>query len=145
MPPHSPVHCFVRNRQSQLVRLERDRAATLTGWQKVAAVGTGLMLIDMRVFQTIHRSDAPYFTDTYTDPTETKLRYSQDVDFCLRCGAAGIPIYVNFSCWCTHWQLSEVHRPGYQEPPETEQPIELAPDPQIPVLRIDGGGDRTWK
>lgn len=143
-PPHEPVHVFVKNTQDNLVRLERERAAMLRGWHQVAACGTGLMLIDMGVFPLLHRQDAPYFKDQYTDNTETKLRYSQDVDFCLRCGAAGIPIYVNFSCWCTHWQLAEVHRPGWKPGPDVEQPMEVGQDPDIPVVRIQGQGCRSW-
>ena len=144
-PPHEPVHVFVRNETGKLVRLERDRASTLRGWHQVGACGTGLMLIDMRVFDVIHRPNAPYFEDQYTDTTETKLRYSQDVDFCLRCGAAGIPVYVNFSCWCTHWQLAEVHRPGYKPAQEPDPVLEVGPDPQIPHLRIQGAGCRSWQ
>lgn len=144
-PPDMPVQTFTRNKRNELVRLPRDRAATLQGWQQVAATGTGLMLIDMRVFERLRRPDVPYFKDTYTDGTETKIRFSQDVDFCLRCGAAGMPVYVNFSCWCSHYQLAEVERPGYRPPPETEQPITLSPDPQIPVLQVDGSGDPCWR
>ncbi|KKM60490.1 hypothetical protein LCGC14_1541350, partial [marine sediment metagenome] len=94
-PPHMPVQTFTKNKQGQLVRLGRDQAAGLRGWHQVTATGTGLMLIDMRVFERLRRPDVPFFKDTYVDPSEVKIKYSQDVDFCLRCGAAGMPIYLN--------------------------------------------------
>lgn len=141
-PPESPVHVFSRNEQGNVKRLSRERAQGLDGWYAVDAVGTGLMLMDMAVFEKL---DQPYFRDVYTDQSGVKLRYSQDVDFCLRCRAAEIPIYANFSCWAGHWQLAPVGKPGWQEPVTPEEPIKVATNPSVPVLEVAGEGDKAWQ
>ena len=140
--PHEPVHCFARNKENNLVRITRDQAALLEGWYAVDAVGTGMMLIDMAVFD---RFEHPIFRDVFQDKTCTKLRQSQDVDFCLRCHAAKVPVYVNFSCWADHWQNSPVRRPGWKAETPPDEPVSLAVNPSVPVLQVVGQGDKSWQ
>ncbi len=99
----------------ETVRLLPDEAARLTGWQRVGAVGTGCMLIDMRVFDILDRWEkAPFFKDQYDEDSDwrhTAITQSQDLYFCQRCRRAEIPIWVNFSCWSAHHQPHLAHRP----------------------------------
>ena len=139
--PDEPVHVFVPNQENRVVRLSREKAQSLEGWHSVAAVGTGCMLIDMRVFDHV---DPPYFSDLFKTIYHDDLNRSQDVNFCLKCAAAKIPIYVNFSCPAGHWQYSIVEWPGTQAAPPVEQDTFTSPDPRVPQLREQGAGDRSW-
>ena len=142
-PPDEVIHVFVKNDKGDLVRLPRAAAQKLSGWKGVEAVGTGLLLADMSIFQKIPH---PYFDDVYLDDTKTKLHFSQDVYFCLKCREHGIPIYVNFDCWAGHDQTICVDKPGWREamnPPAP--PLPLAAHGTIPVLTVRGQGDTRWK
>ena len=97
------------------------------------------------------RLGQPYFTDTFTDQSDSQLRWSQDVYFCQQCARAGIPIFVNWDSPAGHWQLEVVEMPGWENlapdgsmnRPESE----LGPvgaDPTVPVLRVRGTGDKSW-
>jgi hypothetical protein len=118
-PPKEEVHVFSPNPSGDLKRVSREQAAALHGWQQVGGAGTGFMLIDMDVFKALKN---PYFHDVYTDETESKLRNSQDVDFSKKCWEAGIPMYVNFDCWCDHQQMVHIRRPGWVDPPPRPAP-----------------------
>lgn len=127
-----PVHVFVRNNQNHLVRVTRETAAKLRGWTSVEAIGAGCMLVDMEVFKKLSK---PHFYDTFVDETQNELHHSSDVEFSLKCRAAGVPIYVNWNAWCGHWQLVCTERPGLP-PKQVGNVVEdLSPDPSIPVLR----------
>lgn len=60
------------------------------GLVEVSHVGTGCLLIDMRVFELI---DLPYFAFEY-DP-EGRMCQGEDVYFCHKAAAAGIKVYVD--------------------------------------------------
>lgn len=140
--PHRPIHVFVKNDNNQLIRVRHEDAPNLSGWSQVAGVGTGAMLMDIRIFD---RLEFPYFKDTFIDRKETKLRHSQDVHFCATCEQAQIPVYVNWDCPCGHWQLSVVEMPGWDASDAPEQPLPpCAADPSVPLLRIRGQGDTSW-
>lgn len=94
--------------EAERQRVSWDDAAKATGWEQVSAVGTGLMLIDMIVFDRIKR---PYFMDHYCDGTYTQLDYTPDIWFCERCADAGIPVWLNWDCWVGHWQNQMVPCP----------------------------------
>jgi len=137
--PDHLVHVFCKNERGQLVRVTRQQAATLRGWHRVEGVGTGQMLMDAGVFERLER---PYFTDIYADREEAILAHSQDVAFCMKCRAKGIPIYVNFDCWAKHWQNSPVGRPGFESPTSQEPPLALHGNAAVPELLEVGPGDR---
>ncbi len=105
-PP--PVHVFDWNSEDKPRRISWEEAAIREGWQQVAAVGTGLMLIDMAVFD---RMEVPYFDDVCSDARKVKVEITPDVYFSLKCRDAGVPIYVNWDCWCGHWQNQVVESP----------------------------------
>lgn len=143
--PEYPVHVFVRNDAGRVVRIKREQTANLHGWFAVEGAGTGVMLIDTRVFGLLERSCAeersldwrspPWFSDAWQDAYETRLLQSQDVHFCLKCRRAGVPIYVNFDCWAGHYQTECIERPGWQPPVA----------PPAPQLIVEGQGDECWK
>jgi hypothetical protein len=140
--PAKPVHVFVRGAASdQLLRVPRGMAAKLEGWSSVEAVGTGLMLIDMAIFD---RLEHPYFDDEYQDITKSDIRRTQDVWFCLRAREKKIPIYVHWDCWARHYQPNMVDKPGWteHEGPEVIVPTPLSADPSIPVCVVPQGNQR---
>lgn len=134
-PSGSVCHVFARNEAGELRRLPKPEAERLRGWQRVDAVGTGLMLLDMKLFDVL---EPPYFFDEYKDAKQTTLLHSQDVAFCLKCGKAGVPTYVNFDCWAGHYQEKIVV-------PEFEEPQLPKIDPRVPVVTVKGNGDLGWK
>jgi len=111
-PQRWRVHVFQKGEgEETLIRMETQDAAMLRGWQEVEAIGSGMMLIPMAVFNRLDEDAeqrglgvVPYFDDVYEDQAKTEIRYTQDIYFCLRCRKAGIPIYANFSAWAGHWQ-----------------------------------------
>jgi len=139
--PLRPWHVFTKNESDRLVRVDHETARNLRGWTAVEAVGTGAMLMDARIFD---RLEQPYFRDSYQDETHTKLRLTQDVDFCLRCRGKGVGIYVNWDTPAGHWQNSVVDPPYLEEIEHYEAPVPLANDPSVPVLTMEGGGDKAW-
>jgi hypothetical protein len=123
------VHVFRREVGNRLVRLAPEEAAELTGWHRVGGVGTGCMLIDMRVFDILDRDQAngqpvPYFKDLYTDGTMSQLKTTQDIYFCHRLLRHKIPLYVNFDCWMGHYQNCIVGGP--REDFRTKPPEDIA-------------------
>lgn len=131
--PGQPVHVFVKTKRGdKLVRVQRRTAQGLRGWTSVEAVGAGTMLMDTSIFQ---RLKPPWFFDTFTNEYQDELRHSSDVEFSLRCRAAGIPIYVCWDTWAGHWQNRCVDRPGFNPPPPPPVAESLSPDPSIPVLQ----------
>lgn len=101
--PKKDVHVFGVSREypSRMVRLPREQYGDYAGWVRAVGVGTGLMLIDMTVFDKLKH---PYFDDAYHDETKCELKNSQDVVFCRKASEAQIPIYVNFLTPAGHQQ-----------------------------------------
>lgn len=123
------VQVFDLNRQ----RFQADDVSTRSGWERIGAIGTGLLLIDMKVFDRLDETGEkmPYFADAFEDWRQAKMIATQDLFFCERCRKAGIPIYVNWDCWCAHWQNQPVLSPrvddgGTQEEPEVHETPEAA-------------------
>lgn len=83
----------------------RDEAARLGGIQRAAALATGLILIDMRVFDVM---EPDYFYYEYTDKFRRAKASTEDVTFTRDAALLGIPLYVNWDAWCghqkKHWQ-----------------------------------------
>ena len=145
-PPMCPIQVFSKNADGELVRLAHEQAKQLRGWHAVEACGTGVMMVDMAVFEKLKQ---PYFHDVYHDDRDLCLRYSQDVYFCLKAREAGIGVYVNFDCWAGHWQDCMVGKPW--EPLVTVEPgcpgepeAQPQPEQQPTRLVIDGQGDPSW-
>lgn len=123
--PDNDVQVFARTKDDRLIKIPSDEAKNLTGWHRVGAVGTHLMLIDTEVFA---RLEHPYFEDVYRDITHTKLWRGQDVMFCRNCNEQDMPVVVNFDCWSDHWQDECVRMPGMEKEPR--QPPAAPPHQQ---------------
>jgi len=96
------------NKDRRLEQYTREQAATLGGIQRAGAVPTGLILIDMRVFE---RMEPPYFYYEYTDQTHSKKASTEDVTFSRDAGLCGIPLYCNWDAWAGHWKKKRVGKP----------------------------------
>jgi hypothetical protein len=96
------------NGQRRITRAEAEQRLASPCIEEVAAVGTGLMLIDMAA---IRRLTPPWFNDVYDDGMMTSLHASQDVWFCDRARQAGCHIFCNWYAPCGHVK-SQVLVPG---------------------------------
>lgn len=128
-PPEELVYVFHwRNRQSnnpnQDLRLDmipREHAAMLGGIQEVAALPTGLYLIDMRALEKIKQ---PYFSYEWDrdgkecemcgqrepGPQDNKAS-TEDVVFTRDLSLAGVPQYCNWDAWAGHNKVKRVGKP----------------------------------
>lgn len=86
----------------------REEAAGLAGIQRVGALPTGLIMIDMRVFE---KMTPPYFYYEYKDETQSELASTEDVTFTRDANMLGIPIYCNWDAWAGHHKRYRVDKP----------------------------------
>lgn len=117
-PPHECVYVFqwISNQSDHankstdhgLQMFTREDAAYRRGIEEVAALPTGLMLLDTRVFDIL---DPPYFQYEWTDKTESRKASTEDVFFTRDASIAGIPNYCNWDAWAGHWKMKCVGKP----------------------------------
>lgn len=116
-PPVENVYVFEwANRESDTadegeVRLEqftRESTRHLCGIQEVAALPTGLILIDM---EGIKRLTPPYFYYEYGTEYETNKASTEDVAFTRDLSMVGVKQYCNWDAWAGHWKMKCVGRP----------------------------------
>ena len=117
-PPESPVYVFDwewtgdvegdGDFKGKLAMIPRNDAAHRVGIQQVAAIPTGLVLIDMRVFETL---PAPWFYYETATKEWTKKASTEDVTFSRDAAICGIPVYCNWDAWCRHWKSIGVGKP----------------------------------
>jgi hypothetical protein len=115
-PPHE--NCYVFRWASiqsdhpdadmRLEQFTREEAAIRGGFEKVAALPTGLFLLDMRA---IERLTPPYFYYEWTDQFEQAKASTEDVTFTRDLSLAGVPLYVNWDAWAGHWKRKRVGKP----------------------------------
>lgn len=79
------------------------------GMEQVPGAGSGLMLVDMRVFDSLK---PPYFDFAY-DPDKCHVLAGEDIAFTSRCTEAGIPVYAAWDCRAGHWKEALI---GWAEP-----------------------------
>lgn len=84
---------------TKLDKYTRDEAADQTGIKEVAALPTGVMLIDARVTKVL---PTPWFYYEYTDPHNTRLASTEDVVFSRNLSWLGVPQYCAWSSWAGH-------------------------------------------
>lgn len=90
-------------------RFDRDQAARFTGIFEVAALATGLILYDARVFDKLPH---PWFEYEYEDfPRNTKKSSSEDVYQTRNASMIGMPQYCNFDAWAGHQKIKTVRKP----------------------------------
>lgn len=86
-------------RKMQAVPVEQ--CAGLTGFGRVQATGTGLVLIDLDCLEKIR---TPWFEFVYYDEYHTDGQMTDDVNFCLKLGEAGVPIYAAWDSPAEHFK-----------------------------------------
>lgn len=109
----------------KLDKYTRDEAAVLTGIQKVAALPTGCLLVDLRALDVL---PPPWFAYEFDDePYNTKLASTEDIVFTRNCDWLGIPNYCAWSSWAGHVKTFVTGKP---------QPA--------PVIDIPGSIYKAW-
>lgn len=115
-PPEELVYVFRwTDRQTgdpnpnyNLTQYTRAEAVAARGIERVGALATGLMLIDMKAIQRLKH---PRFYYEWTDVTASKKASTEDVTFSRDLGLAGVPLYVTWNAWAGHWKQKCVMRP----------------------------------
>lgn len=129
-PPHENVYVFRwRNYESdhpnpdfKLDQFSREDAAQRSGIEAVAALPTGLIAIDMRIFTGFQVGDEvlklplPWFYYEYTDEYQTIKASTEDVAFTrdvhLLFGARGLEtVFVDWDTWAIHFKQKAVVKP----------------------------------
>jgi len=101
-------------RWASLRMFERSEVAQRTGIEEVAAIGTGLMMLDMRLFEEL---PPPWFDYEWKDPPyNTEKASTEDVYFTRNCSMQGIPVYVLWDCWAGHVKQYESSKPRVLDP-----------------------------
>lgn len=103
----------------RLEMLTREDAAMRGGIEAVAALPTGLILYDARVFRELEAAGAlPWFDYEYTDKYCREKSTTEDV-FQTRNGSLlNMPLYAAWDCWAQHHKYKAVGKP---EPVTLEQ------------------------
>lgn len=134
-PPHENVYIFRwRNYQSdspdagyKLDQFTREEAAERRGIEAVAALPTGLIAIDMRIFTgfqvggEIVKLALPWFYYEWKDPEQTEKASTEDVTFTrdvsLLYGAYGLEtVFVDWDAWAVHYKTKGVGKPHLINP-----------------------------
>lgn len=93
----------------KIEQFSREDAAQRIGIERVAALPTGLIMIDMRVIEKI---SPPYFYYEWEKGgTESQKASTEDVTFTRDLALSEVPIYVNWDAWAGHWKRICVGKP----------------------------------
>lgn len=106
---------------AKLGLVPRSDAATREGIQEVAALATGLILYDMRVFKNLPK---PWFDYEWDDEERSKKASTEDVYQTRNASLLGMPQYVAWDCWAAHHKLSRVTKPQAITPADMRPPHE---------------------
>jgi hypothetical protein len=134
-PPYQEV-VVMKNRQrfpdlpdgcgGFLDKYTRDEAAVMRGIQRVAALPTGVMLVDLRILDIL---EPPWFSYEFKDPPyNTALASTEDVVFSRNCDWMGIPQYCAWSSWAGHCKQYTTMKPVISPVPEIPRSIWKALD-----------------
>lgn len=129
-PPHENVYVFTwrakqsdhPNKDVELAQYAREEAAALGGVQEVAALPTGLILIDMRCYDLVRDArraamkgkpgkPRPFFYYEYADADETEKSSTEDVVFTRDLSFAGVRQYCAWDSWAGHNKTKTVGKP----------------------------------
>ena len=128
-PPHENIYCFRwENHESDcpeggfvLQQYTRREAFSLAGIQPAAALPTGLVLFDMRVFDLTEpkeEGDKPWFYYEFPGLYQAQKDSTEDVTATRDLSLAGVqklgynPVFCAWSSWAGHWKPKCVGRPG---------------------------------
>jgi len=129
-PPHECVYVFRwQNQQSlnpnpdfQLEMYDRHTAVKLGGIQECAALPTGLIMYDMRVFELTEpkqEGDKPWFYYEYPDIYQSQKASTEDVTMTRDVSLSGTqrlgynPVFCNWDAWAGHWKPKCVGKPVF--------------------------------
>jgi hypothetical protein len=116
-PPTENVFVFQWGRRQsdnpnvdmQIMQFTREESVVRSGFEEVAALPTGLILIDTRALE---RVKPPYFEYEYEDEEHTQKSTTEDVFFTRNLSLAGVPCYVNWDSWAGHIKKKVVGKPS---------------------------------
>ncbi len=95
-------------RSSKLEQFTRNEAAGMAGIMEVAALPTGMCMIDMRV---LDRLTPPWFSYEWEDKYEAEKSTTEDVFFTRNCSMLGMQQYCNWDAWAGHSKPAVVGKP----------------------------------
>ena len=127
-PPNECVYVFRwQNQQSlnpnpdfQLEMYDRHTAVKLAGIQECAALPTGLIMYDMRVFELTEpkqEGDKPWFYYEHPDLYQSQKASTEDVTMTRDVSLVGTqklgynPVFCNWDAWAGHWKPKCVGKP----------------------------------
>ncbi len=117
-PPHCNVYVFrwanwcndAPDFDGSVEQFSREEAAARSGFERCAALPTGVMLIDVRALQVLPKDHPPTYYE-WCDPWQTKKASTEDVTLTRDLALLGIPQYVNWDAWAGHWKRYLVRKP----------------------------------
>ena len=109
--------------EATMTKFSRLEAATLTGFQEVAALPTGMLLIDLRVLDEL---PPPWFQYEYTSDRELDLAATEDVYFTRNLSWVGVKQFVFWDAWAGHMKEKMVDRPEVPNVQEVPLPVRQA-------------------
>ncbi len=98
----------------RLQMFEREEAAIRSGIEEVAALPTGLILYDARIFVETRPKDdkdPPWFDYEYKDNEQTEKATTEDVYQTRNASLLGMPCHVAWDCWAKHFKVKGIERP----------------------------------
>ena len=115
-PPHECCYIFRwKNYETaspdggyKLEMIEREDSAFRSGIEEVAALPTGLILYDVRLFNLIPK---PWFDYEWTDETNSQKASTEDVYQTRNASLCRCPQYVAWDCWADHVKTKVVTKP----------------------------------
>ena len=114
----------------QLKMYERSEAAKLAGIQECAALPTGLIIFDMRVFDLIEpqgENDKPFAYYEWKDKYAAEKASTEDVTMTRDMSLVGAqklgynPVYCNWDAWAGHWKPKCVGKPQFIDASQVAQ------------------------
>lgn len=99
----------------KLAMFSRAEAAQASGLHPVAALATGLIMLDLRVFDYL---SPPYFYYEWTDKFEQRkastedVTFTRDASFAVWAALGYNPLRCAFSSWAGHWKPKCVGKPN---------------------------------
>ena len=118
---HQSLH---PNPDFQLEMYDRHTAVKLAGIQECAALPTGLIMYDMRVFELTEpktEDDKPWFYYEWKDKFAAEKASTEDVTQTRDLSLVGTqklgynPVYCNWDAWAGHWKPKCVGKPQFIE------------------------------
>lgn len=94
---------------AQIKSYSRDETISKRGFEEVAALATGLILIDMRAVEVLPH---PYFSYQFKGDDVTEKASTEDIVFTRDLHCLGVPQYCFWSSWAGHWKPKMVPKPA---------------------------------